>query len=51
MSGEAAKPPAFPAVPKIAAATLALTALVIFYLGILPARTLDWAAASVGSIF
>ena len=32
-----------PAVPKIAGAALVVSALAIFYLGILPARVLDWA--------
>ena len=37
----------FPAVPKVAGAALVASALVILYLGILPARVLDWAAASI----
>jgi NADH-quinone oxidoreductase subunit N len=37
----------FPAVPKVAGAALVVSALVILYLGILPARVLDWAAASI----
>jgi len=41
----------FPAVPKIAGAALVFSALVIFYLGILPTRVLDWAAASSSTIF
>jgi NADH-quinone oxidoreductase subunit N len=41
----------FPAVPRIAGAALVFSALVIFYLGILPTRVLDWAAASIGTIF
>jgi NADH-quinone oxidoreductase subunit N len=41
----------FPAVPKIAGAALVFSAIVIFYLGILPTRVLDWAAASIGTIF
>jgi NADH-quinone oxidoreductase subunit N len=41
----------FPAVPKIAGAALVASAIVIFYLGILPTRVLDWAAASIGTIF
>ncbi len=40
----------FPAVPKIAGAALVISAIVILYLGILPTRTLDWAAASIGSV-
>jgi NADH-quinone oxidoreductase subunit N len=41
----------FPAVPKLAGAALVLSALAIFYLGILPTRLLDLAAASIASIF
>ena len=44
-------PARFPAVPKIAGAALVVSALAIFYLGILPTRVLDWAAASIGTIF
>jgi NADH-quinone oxidoreductase subunit N len=44
-------PARFPAVPKLAGAALAASALLVFYLGILPARVLDWAAASIGTIF
>jgi NADH-quinone oxidoreductase subunit N len=40
-----------PATPRIAAAALALSAILLFYLGILPTRVLDWAAASVATIF
>ena len=41
----------FPVVPKAAGIALAVSAILIFYLGILPARVLDWAAASIGTIF
>jgi NADH:ubiquinone oxidoreductase subunit 2 (subunit N) len=41
----------FPAVPKIAGAALLVSALLVVYLGILPTRVLDWAAASVATIF
>jgi NADH-quinone oxidoreductase subunit N len=41
----------FPPVPKVAGAALVASAILIFYLGILPARVLDWAAASIGTIF
>jgi NADH-quinone oxidoreductase subunit N len=41
----------FPAVPKIAGVALVASAIVIVYLGILPTRVLDWAAASIGTIF
>ena len=44
-------PVQFPAVPKIAGLTLIVSAILIFYLGILPTRVLDWAAASISSIF
>jgi NADH-quinone oxidoreductase subunit N len=40
-----------PAVPRITGAALVISALLIFYLGILPTRVLDWAAASIGSMF
>ena len=43
--------PRFPSVPRIAGAALVLSALAIFYLGILPTRFLDLAAASISSIF
>jgi len=41
----------FPSVPRVAGAALVLSALAIFYLGILPTRFLDLAAASISSIF
>jgi len=41
----------FPAVPKLAGAALVVSAIVIFYLGILPTRFIDLAAASISSIF
>ena len=44
-------PIAVPPVPRIAGATLAISAAIVFYLGILPARVLDWAIASIGTIF
>jgi NADH-quinone oxidoreductase subunit N len=40
-----------PAVPKLAGAALVVSAIVIFYLGILPTRFIDLAAASISSIF
>ena len=43
--------PALPAVPRIAGAALVVSAAIIFYLGILPTRVLDWAAASISTIF
>ena len=44
-------PAQFPPVPKIAGAALVVSAILIFYLGILPTRVLDWAAASISTIF
>ena len=44
-------PARFPAVPRIAGAALIASAAIVFYLGILPARVLDWAAASISKIF
>jgi NADH-quinone oxidoreductase subunit N len=41
---------ALPATPAFAGAALVISAIVIFYLGILPTRVLDWAAASIGTI-
>jgi NADH-quinone oxidoreductase subunit N len=40
-----------PAVPRMAGAALIVSAILIFYLGILPTRVLDWAAASISTIF
>ena len=44
-------PGAVPAVPKIAGVALVVSAILVFYLGILPTRVLDWAAASISTIF
>jgi NADH-quinone oxidoreductase subunit N len=44
-------PVRFPPVPKIAGAALVVSAILVFYLGILPTRVLDWAAASISTIF
>ena len=41
----------FPSVPKLAGVALVASAVLIFYLGILPTRVLDWAAASISTIF
>jgi NADH-quinone oxidoreductase subunit N len=38
-------------VPRMAGAALIVSAIGIFYLGILPARVLEWAARSVSTIF
>jgi NADH-quinone oxidoreductase subunit N len=40
-----------PAVPRIAGAALVVSAILIFYLGILPTRVLDWAASSISTMF
>jgi NADH-quinone oxidoreductase subunit N len=37
--------------PRAAGFALAVSALLVFYLGILPTRVLDWAAASISTIF
>jgi NADH-quinone oxidoreductase subunit N len=44
-------PVQIPAVPRIAGFALVVSALLVFYLGILPTRVLDWAAASISTIF
>ena len=41
----------FPRIPAIAGAAVVLSAILVLYLGILPARVLDWAAASISTIF
>jgi NADH-quinone oxidoreductase subunit N len=45
------QPARFPAVPRVAAFALVVSAILVFYLGILPTRVLDWAAASISTIF
>jgi NADH-quinone oxidoreductase subunit N len=40
-----------PPVPRFAGAALIVCAILIVYLGVLPARVLDWAAASISTIF
>ena len=40
-----------PAVPKLAGAALVVSALIVFYLGVLPTQVMNWAAASIGTIF
>jgi len=40
----------FPPVPRVAGAALVASAILIFYLGILPTRVLDWAAASIATV-
>jgi NADH-quinone oxidoreductase subunit N len=44
-------PARFPAVPRMAGAALIVSAILVFYLGILPTRVIDWAAASIATIF
>jgi NADH-quinone oxidoreductase subunit N len=41
----------FPAVPRMAGLALVVSAALVLYLGILPTRVLDWAAASISTIF
>jgi len=48
---EGGRPASFPAVPKVAGVALVVSAILIFYLGLLPARVLDWAAQSISTIF
>ena len=45
------RPGGVPAMPGIAGAALVASALLVLYLGILPARILDLAAASISTIF
>jgi len=44
-------PRAVPAVPAIAGGALVVSAVLIFYLGVLPTRVIDWAAASIATVF
>jgi NADH-quinone oxidoreductase subunit N len=44
-------PVRIPPIPRMAGAALVVSAILIFYLGILPTRVLDWAAASISTIF
>jgi NADH-quinone oxidoreductase subunit N len=44
-------PPRVPSVPRVAGLALVASAILVFYLGILPTRVLDWAAASISTIF
>jgi NADH-quinone oxidoreductase subunit N len=44
-------PARFPVVPRMAGAALIVSAILVFYLGILPTRVIDWAAASIATIF
>ncbi len=40
-----------PETPRIAAGALVVSAVALVYLGVLPARVMDWAAQSIGTIF
>jgi NADH-quinone oxidoreductase subunit N len=40
----------FPPVPRVAGVALIVSALLLFYLGILPTRVIDWAARSISTI-
>jgi NADH-quinone oxidoreductase subunit N len=40
-----------PPVPAIAGAALVVSAVLVLYLGVLPTRVIDWAAASISTIF
>lgn len=40
-----------PAVPKVAGVALVASAIIIFYLGVLPTQVMNWAAPSVVTIF
>jgi hypothetical protein len=44
-------PAVFPPIPAIAGAALAVSAILIFYLGIVPTRVLAWAAESLTTRF
>jgi NADH-quinone oxidoreductase subunit N len=50
MTPAAASAP-IPATPRVAGLALVVSAILVFYLGILPTQVLNWAAASIGSIF
>jgi NADH-quinone oxidoreductase subunit N len=45
------KPSRIPAVPAAAGFALVASAIALFYLGLLPARVMEWAAASISTIF
>jgi NADH-quinone oxidoreductase subunit N len=44
-------PTDFPRIPRAAGAALIVSALLVFYLGVLPARVMEWAAGSISTIF
>ena len=45
------RPVAVPPVPRVVGLALVVSAILVFYLGILPTRVLDLAAASISTIF
>jgi NADH-quinone oxidoreductase subunit N len=45
------EPARVPPIPRMAGLALVVSAILVFYLGILPTRVLDWAAASISTIF
>jgi len=45
------RPARFPSVPKAVGAALIASAILTFYLGVLPTQVMDWAAASISTIF
>jgi NADH-quinone oxidoreductase subunit N len=46
-----ASPMQIPPVPRAAGLALVASAIIIFYLGVLPTQVMNWAAASIGTIF
>jgi NADH-quinone oxidoreductase subunit N len=46
-----ATPIRIPAAPAVATVTLVVSALLILYLGVLPAQVIDWAGRSISTIF
>ena len=44
-------PARVPPIPRMAGLALVVSAILVFYLGILPTRVLDWAMASIATIF
>lgn len=40
-----------PVVPRLAGVALVVSAIIVFYLGVLPTQVMNWAAASIGTIF
>ena len=47
----ASAPMALPPVPAFAGAALVVSAIIVFYLGVLPTQVMTWASASIGTIF